>query len=144
MMKSADVLRKVEEYKNFLENTLKNDLAEVQKILNDKVEKHKEWEEVIEVTKTLSEFKEKDRDMTVRVGLGNGVNAIGEVTDYERTYICIGLGYMLEMDCEEAKKYAEIRMKSLKRDINHYRALAVNVKVNIKMVLLAISELQRL
>ncbi|XP_044270121.1 protein UXT-like [Tribolium madens] len=144
MINPEEMNKKIREYETFLEDTLKRDLAEVQKILKDKVKKYKEWEEVKQVTKTINEFKEKDRDMVVRVGLGCGVHVTGEVSDYERTFVNIGLGCLLEMDCDEADKYSDIRMRSLKKDIEHYRNLAVHVKVNIKMVLLAINELQSL
>nr|XP_008197055.2 PREDICTED: protein UXT isoform X1 [Tribolium castaneum] len=144
MMSPTEVSKKIKDYETFLEDTLKRDLADVQNILKDKVKKYKEWEEVQQVTKTINEFKEKDRDMVVRVGLGCGVHVSGEVSDYERTFVNIGLGCLLEMDCDEADKYSNIRMRSLKKDIDHYRSLAVHVKVNIKMVLLAISELQSL
>ncbi|RZC36772.1 Prefoldin domain containing protein [Asbolus verrucosus] len=144
MMNPEELNNKIKGYETFLEETLKKDLSDVQDILKEKIRKYKEWEEVKQITKTLNEFKEKDRDMPVRVGLGCGVHVNGEVIDYERTYISIGLGYLLEMDCDEANKYSNIRMRSLKRDIDHYRKLAVTVKVNIKMVLLAINELQSL
>ncbi|CAH1367476.1 unnamed protein product, partial [Tenebrio molitor] len=141
---TGELAKKIQEYEAFLEDTLKRDLAEVQNILKEKVKKHKEWEEVKQVVKTMNEFKEKDRDMVVRVGLDCGVHVTGEVTDFERSYVNVGLGYLLEMDCDEADKYSEIRMRGLKKDIEHYRKLAVHVKVNIKMVLLAINELQSL
>jgi prefoldin subunit 5 len=141
---TGELAKKIQEYEAFLEDTLKRDLAEVQNILKEKVKKHKEWEEVKQVVKTMNEFKEKDRDMVVRVGLDCGVHVTGEVTDFERSYVNVGLGYLLEMDCYEADKYSEIRMRGLKKDIEHYRKLAVHVKVNIKMVLLAINELQSL
>lgn len=143
-MSFEEVNNKVKQYETFIEETLKRDLKEVQDILDDKVEKYKDWEQVKEVTKTMKEFKAKDRDMNVRVELGCGVHVQGEVSDYERTYVNVGLGYLLEMDCDEADKYSDIRMRSLNRDIDHYRQLAVSIKVNIKMVLLAINELQSL
>ncbi|KAJ3663696.1 hypothetical protein Zmor_007927 [Zophobas morio] len=144
MMNPQEVGTKVREYHSFLEDTLKRDLADVQAKLEDKVKQYKEWEEVKQVTKALDEFKEKDCDMVVRMGLGCGVHVTGEVSDYERTYVDVGLGYFLEMDTKEADKYSDIRMRSLKKDIEHYRKLAVHIKVNIKMVLLAINELQSL
>lgn len=144
MLSPQELNKKIGEYETFLEETLKKDLADVQNILKDKVKKYKEWEEVKQVTKTINEFKEKDRDMVVRVGLGSGVHVTGEVSDFERTFVNVGLGCLLEMDCDEADKYSDIRMRSLKKDIDHYRNLAVHIKVNIKMVLLAINELQSL
>ncbi|XP_023016149.1 protein UXT homolog [Leptinotarsa decemlineata] len=141
-MHSADIQKKIEEYNNFIEVKLKNDLKDIEKLLDDKSVKLKDWQEVKQVLKTVREFREKDRDMSVRVDIGGGVLSTSEITDFERTYVSIGLGYMLEMDCDEADKYADIRLRLLTKEINHFRNLAVDVKVHIKLVLLAINELQ--
>ncbi|KAG5870920.1 hypothetical protein JTB14_004141 [Gonioctena quinquepunctata] len=116
-----EVKKKIEDYEHFIEDR---------------------WQEVKQVVKTVREFKEKDRDMLVRLDIGCGIMATGEITDFERTYVDIGLGYKLEMDCDEADKYSDIRLKLLTKEIEHFRNLAVDVKVHIKLVLLAINELQ--
>ncbi|CAG9856051.1 unnamed protein product [Phyllotreta striolata] len=141
-MNPEEVQEKIKQYENFIEDRLKNDLKEIELILKTKVEKHKDWEEVKEMTKLLRTFKEKNRDMAVKVDIGNGFMVQGEISDYERNYIQIGLGYMLEMDCDEADKYSDIRMKLLQKEIAHFRKLAVDIKVHIKLTLLAMSELQ--
>lgn len=143
-MNYEDTEKKIKEYEQFVENRLKEDLKDIEVILNDKVSKYKNWEDVKETVKTVKEFREKDSDMSVRLDIGNGIVLNGEITDFENTYICIGLDYILEMDCDEANKYSDIRLKLLKKEIEHFRKLAVDVKVHIKMVLLAISELQSL
>lgn len=142
MMSTEVVQQKIKEYEHFIEDRLKNDLKDIEFILNDKVTKYKEWEEVKQVVKTVKDFKSRNRDMSVRLDVGGGIMASGEITDYETTYVCIGLGYMLEMDCDEADKYSDIRLRLLKKEIDHFRKMAVDVKINIKMVLLAINELQ--
>ncbi|KAJ8915797.1 hypothetical protein NQ315_004609 [Exocentrus adspersus] len=140
-MNKKDVINKLREYEQFVEK-LKVDLKEIEGILKDKASKYKDWEDVKHVVRTVKEFKEKDVDMSVRLDIGDDVMVSGEISDYESTYVCIGLGYMLEMDCDEANKYSDIRLKLLKKEIDHYRELAVGVKVHIKMTLLAMHELQ--
>ncbi|CAH0546117.1 unnamed protein product [Brassicogethes aeneus] len=142
MMDPEVVNKKINEYEKYIEEKLKSDLKEIELKLSDKVKKYKDWEDVKEIAKTVKEFKEKDRDMLVRVDIGNNIQVTGEITDYERTYVKIGLGYLLEMECREADKYSDIRLRLLKKEIDHLRKLAVNVKVHIKLVLLAINELQ--
>lgn len=141
-MNYEEVEKKIKDYEQFIETKLKEDLKDIEVILNDKVSKYKHWEDVKKIVKTVKEFKEKDTDMSVRLDVGGGILLTGEITDFENTYICIGLNYMLEMDCEEANKYSDIRLKLLKKEIEHFRKLAVDVKVHIKMMLLAINELQ--
>lgn len=141
-MNVQEVQEKVKEYESFVENKLKNDLKEIETILKSKAEKHRDWEEVKETTKVIRSFKEKNRDMRLKVDVGQGIMVQGEVTDFEQNYIDIGLGYLLEMDCDEADRYADIRLKLLQKEITHYRKLAVNIKVHIKLTLLAMSELQ--
>lgn len=133
--------KKIKEYEHFIEVKLKGDLKEIEAALTLKSEKYKEWQEVKNVLKTVREFKEKDRDMNVKVNIGHDVLVLGEVDDYERTYIDVGLGCLLEMDCDEANKYSDIRMKLLEKEIDHFRKLAINVKVHIKLTLLGINEL---
>lgn len=141
-MNAAEISKKVDEYETYVETRLKKDLGDIETSLNEKLSQYRDWEDVKQVARTVTEFKAKDRDMLVRFEVGCGVHAQAEVTDYERGYVSIGLGYMLEMDCDEADRYADIRMRQLKREIDHFRKLAVDVKVHIKLVLLAISELQ--
>ncbi|CAG9816343.1 unnamed protein product [Phaedon cochleariae] len=128
-MDTEDISKKIKVYENFLQDRLKKDLKEIEKILDDKSTKYNEWEDVKQVVKTVCEFKEKDRDMKVMFDLGQGTMASGEISDYERTYINIGLGYMLEMDCKEADGYADIRLRLLKKEIDHFRKMAVDIKV---------------
>lgn len=142
-MNSNEIQEKVREYESFVEDILKNDLREIEKTLNEKVTQYKEWEEVKVMTDNVNEFKEKNRDMLVQLDIGRGIMVKGEICDYEQSYVNIGLGIILEMDCEEAVKYSDIRLRLLKKEITHFRKLAVDVKVHIKMVLLAINELQK-
>ncbi|XP_056631363.1 uncharacterized protein LOC130441624 [Diorhabda sublineata] len=141
-MDTQKVQQKINEYELFVEEKLKSDLKDIETILEDKSSKYKEWEEVQNVVKVIRNFKDKNRDMNVKVDIGKGLLAQGEITDFERSYINIGLGYMLEMDCDEADKYSTIRMNFLKKEISHFRKLAIDVKVHIKLTLLAINELQ--
>ncbi|KAJ8946032.1 hypothetical protein NQ318_023281 [Aromia moschata] len=107
MMNPVAVQKKIQEYDIFVEEKLKTDLKDIERILNNKVSKYKDWDDVKLV------FKEKDSDMILRADIGKGIMVSGEVTDFESVYVLIGLGYMLEMDCDEADKYSDIRMKSL-------------------------------
>lgn len=141
-MDNEIVGKKIKHYEHFIEKVLKKDLKDIQLELKKRSEKYQEWQNVKNVLKTVNEFKEKDRDMVLKINLNNDVMVTGEINDYEQTYINIGLGYLLEMDCEEANKYSDIRLKLLKKEIEHFRELAVNVKVHIKLTLLAINELQ--
>lgn len=141
-MNPKDIENKIKKYELFVEENLKKDLKDIEKILSDKSRKYEEWEDVKQVVKTLREFKEKDRDMKIRVDVGCETFVSGEVTDFDTTYIDIGKGYLLQMDCDEADKYSDIRMRLLKKEIDHFRKMVVDVKVHIKLVLLAINELQ--
>lgn len=142
-MRITETLEKIKEYEHFVENTLKNDLREIEKCVNEKVVQYKDWEEVKQMTDILKEFKQKDRDMLVKVDIGDGIMVNGEISDYEQTFVNVGLGIILELNCEETLKYSDIRLRLLKKEIDHLRKLAVDVKVHIKMTLLAINELQK-
>lgn len=140
---TMEIEKKLQEYEQFIEDKLKPDLRDIEACLLQKSDQAKEWTDLKNVLTVVKEFKEKDRDMQVQIDLGNSVSAFATLRDYESTYVDIGLGYLLEMNCEEADKYAGIRLKLVQKEISHLRQLAVNVKVHIKMVLLAIGELQK-
>lgn len=142
MMEKREVEEKVKEYETYIEDTLKRDLKSIETELNKQQELYKEWEEVKHVTKYWKRIKERDCDTNLLVDLGCGVSAHAEVTDFDKMYIDIGLGILLEMDDVEASKYADIRLNFIKKQVAHLRKLAVNVKVHIKLILLAIYELQ--
>ncbi|KAK9747509.1 Prefoldin subunit [Popillia japonica] len=130
---------KIKEYENFLEDVLKKDLREIDIKLNQSVEKYEEWENLqntIRIWQTLNE-----KDLKMLVPLGNNINVNATAEDYDKLLVDIGVGCLLEMSFEEALKYSNIRMKVVKKDIDHYRQLAVHVKVKMKLVLLGINEL---
>ncbi|CAG9765413.1 unnamed protein product [Ceutorhynchus assimilis] len=137
-----EIQKKLQEYNQFVEGKLKPDLRDIESVLTEKSSQTKEWTDLKNTLKVLKEFKEKDRDMNILLDLENNVTAFAKICDYETTYVDIGLDYKLEMNCEEADKYADIRLRLLQKEINHLRELAVKVKVHIKMVLLAMGELQ--
>lgn len=142
MMKPNEVEAKIKEYETYVEDTLKRDLKCIQEELAKQDEVHKEWEDVKNTTKHWKRIKQRDCDTDLQIDLGCGVSAFAEVTELDKMYIDIGLGILLEMDHEEANKYADIRLRYISKQIAHLRKLAVNVKVHIKLILLAIYELQ--
>lgn len=141
-MKSSEVEEKVKEYENYMDNTLKRDLKCIEEELNKQMEVYKEWEDVKSTTKNWKRIKDRDCDTNLQVDLGCGISAFAEVTEFDKMYIDIGLGILLEMDHIEAGKYSDIRLKYITKQVAHLRKLAVNVKVHIKLILLAIYELQ--
>lgn len=142
MMKTSEVQDKVKEYETYINDTLKRDLQCIEGELNKQLEVYKEWEDVKHTTTKWKRIKDRDCDTNLQIDLGCGVSAFAEVTEFEHVYIDVGLGILLEMDHIEAGKYADIRLKYITKQVAHLRKLAVNVKVHIKLILLAIYELQ--
>lgn len=130
---------KIKEYENFLEETLKRDLKEIEQKLQQSVEKYEEWESLQNTIHVWQKLEDKDLKMLVPLGSNVNVNAVS--TDYNKIFVDIGVGCILEMDFDETLKYSDIRKKVLRKEINHYRELAVQIKVKIKLVLLGINEL---
>ncbi|XP_060520695.1 uncharacterized protein LOC132698555 [Cylas formicarius] len=141
-MNESEIREKINDYEKFVQEKLKKDLKDIEALLLNKSQEHKDWKEAQIVARNLQEFKDKDRDMNVMFDMGHNIMCSGEISNCETIYVDIGLNNLLEMNCEELDKYADIRLKLLSKEIEHFRKLAVNVKVHIKMVLLAINELQ--
>lgn len=141
---TKEIQKKVQNYENYIEERLKTDLKSIEEVLQQKNDKYQEWQDIKNVARHWNYLREKDRDVDLQIDIGDGVNVFGEVTEFDTLFVDIGAGILLEMDCVEAEKYANIRMNVLRKEIAHLRKLAVNVKVHIKLVLLAIYELQKL
>ena len=134
----SEIESKVKQYENFI-SVLKEDLKDVEKQLDNAMKKYNEWDELYRSMKVWRTLKGRDVDMLVPLGFDVNVNATADVDD--RILVDIGLGCLLEMNYDEAEKYSTIRMRASQREIDHFRNLAVKVKVNIKLTLLAINEL---
>lgn len=141
-MSSTEIEAKIKNYENYVEDRLKYDLKCIEDLLSKKTERYQEWQDVKNTVKHWKYLREKDRDAELQIEVGDGVGAFAEVTEFNALLIDLGAGVLLEMDCEEADKYADIRLNVLKKEIAHLRQMAVNVKVHIKLVLLAVYELQ--
>lgn len=142
-LSALEIQSKLKTYEDYIENRLKPDLKAIEEALTQKTEKHQEWQDLKNLTKHWKFLRNKDRDIDLQFEIGNGVNAFAEITELDRLFIDVGAGIVLEMDCDEAEKYAQIRMNVLRKEIAHLRKLAVNVKVHIKLVLLVVYELQK-
>lgn len=142
-MSRSEIELKIKTYEDYLEDRLKSDLKCIENHLKQKSETYQEWQEIKSVGKYWKHLRKKNCDANVQVEVGNGVNVFAKVTEFDRLLVDIGAGILLEMDCEEACKYATIRMNVLRKEITHLRQMAVNVKVHIKLVLLAMYELQK-
>lgn len=142
-LSALEIQSKVKTYEDYIEDRLKPDLKAIEESLTQKSEKYQEWQVVKNLTKHWKFLRDKDRDIDLQFEIGSGVNAFAEVTELDRLFIDVGAGIVLEMDCDEAEKYAQIRMNVLRKEIAHLRKLAVSVKVHIKLVLLAVYELQK-
>lgn len=142
-MTRSEIELKLKTYEDYLEDRLKYDLKCIEDHLRQKSEIYQEWLEIKNVGKYWKYLQKKNCDANVQVEIGNGVNTFAKVKEFDRLLVDIGAGVLLEMDCEEACKYATIRMNVLRKEITHLRRMAVNVKVHIKLVLLAMYELQK-
>lgn len=139
-MNESEKKLKIDEYQKFIDETLKVDLKEIETNLRKKFDKFKEWEELKDIVRMLKMKQDQDVNLQVPIGCNVYVNAETETND--TVLVDVGLGCLLEMNYIETDKYCNIRMGLLKKEIEHYRSFAVNVKVKIKLTLLAINELK--
>ncbi|XP_018331170.1 protein UXT homolog [Agrilus planipennis] len=132
---------KIEEYENFIEKKLKRDLAEIEEILEKKYENYSHWADLKSLIQGLKLQQNEEKEYDIAVDMGCSVFAHGRIEEENVVFVNIGCECYLPMDYNEASKYADIRIKVIEREMEHYRKLAVQVKMNIKLFLLAIEEL---
>lgn len=141
-MSHLEIQSKLQVYEDYVENQLKPDLKCIEELLKEKFDAFQEWDDLKNVVKHWKYLRAKNRDTDLQIEIGSNVYGFAEVTEFDKLLVDVGANVLLEMDCEEAHKYADIRMNVLKKEIAHLRKMAVNVKVHIKLVLLALYELR--
>lgn len=147
MPKKSEIQSKIETYNDFIEDKLKEDLKHTQIALEKLHEEKQNWMDAKLNFKMLRTFKEKcpQQDLCMDIPLaewGNkSITASTIITDVEKVHVDIGCGVRLTMELDHADKYADIRLKLIEKQIEHYMDMAVQIKVHIKVTLLAVNEL---
>ncbi|KAF5272621.1 hypothetical protein FQR65_LT04862 [Abscondita terminalis] len=137
--RNGNLTEKLTTYEDFIENQLKKDLRDLEQLLNTKTENYKLWQELKNFVQHVNELKDEEFNTKFEFGLGIFLGA--RIENCETVIVNIGCDCYLEMYFEEAVKYADIRMRHMKKEIDFLRQQAAHVKAHIKLVLLAINEL---
>lgn len=142
-MEKTTAEEKVETYGAFIETKLKKDLLEVNKCLNKKAEDHKHWTQLKNIIGQLRKCKPNCDQVLTKVHFGLDIYMTAELEEDDRILVNIGCDCVMEMSYDEAEKYADIRLKLLRKEIDHWRKQACAIKAHIKLVLLAIHEIKK-
>lgn len=134
---------KVETYRAFIERKLKKDLLEVNEFLDKKVEDHKRWTQLKHIIGQLRKCKPNCDEVLTKVHFGLDIYMTAVLEEDDRILVNVGCDCVMEMSYDEAEKYADIRLKLLRKEIDHWRKQACAIKAHIKVVLLAIHEIKK-
>ncbi|KAK4872964.1 hypothetical protein RN001_014993 [Aquatica leii] len=116
------IIEKISSYENFIEDKLKKDLRDLEELLSKKNEQHKLWQDLKNFIQHVNEFKNEELNTTFELGLGIFLGA--KIENAETVIVNIGCDCYLDMYFDEAVKYADIRMKYLKKEIDFLRQQA--------------------
>lgn len=134
--------QKILKFENFINETLKGDLAAYEKKLDTKTSDVAEFIQLRTMINTLKSMKADEKGFKTKLDLGNSIFVQAKVDDASTILLNAGLGHFVELSLEEALHIIDIRIKLLEKQIEHLRKQIAQTKAHIKLTLLALQELQ--
>ncbi|MED6106770.1 hypothetical protein PIB30_007430 [Stylosanthes scabra] len=133
---------KVQRYEEFVDRRLKPDLQHA----IDERDKIFEQQKIFTDLRRNIENLEKNSITSLRtlVNLGSEVYLQAEVTNTQRIFVDVGLGFHVEFTWSEALNYIQKREERIAKKIDEYNQLIASIKAQIKLVLEGIRELLQL
>ncbi|KAK1132527.1 hypothetical protein K0M31_013910 [Melipona bicolor] len=139
---NPDIQRKILEFETFVNDVLKEDLAQLEQKLNVK---NADIAEFLELKATITTFKNNGLDKNgfkTQVDIGQNFFIEAQVSDASTILLDIGLGHYLELSIDDAVAVINVRVKLLEQQIKHFRKEIARTNAHIKLILLGIRELQ--
>ncbi|KAJ8665336.1 hypothetical protein QAD02_006998 [Eretmocerus hayati] len=137
-----NIQRKVFQFETFINDVLKQDLAELEKKLD---EKNSEVAEFLQLKSVINTFKDigADKDgFKTKVDIGNNFFVQAKVDDASHILLDVGLGHFVEFTLDEALSVIDVRVKLFERQISNLRKEIARTNAHIKLILIGIRDLQ--
>lgn len=141
-MANKNLQEKVVKYETFLNDQLRPDLKA---ILEERDKIYEENSEYLSLKNAVEAIKASDilsNKLKTKVDIGCNFYAKATVSNPERVFVEIGLGFFLEMSHDECLKFIDKKTKLLDKKAEMLTEQAIKTKANIKLVLHGLRELQ--
>jgi prefoldin subunit 5 len=153
---ASSVLAKVNEYEQFIELTLKRDLAVCMNAQEKVQQMHTNYSQLRQSLLAMQSQQEAERaangggaavpvsELHSMVNLGSEFYMHTVVPDPTRVFIDVGLGFHVELSLAEALAWIDLKLPALDKKVAAARGKSAMVQSKIKLVLEGISELMQL
>ncbi|XP_058791642.1 protein UXT homolog [Phymastichus coffea] len=137
-----DIQEKIGQFEIFINDVLKEDLAQLEKKLD---EKNSEIAEFLQLKSVITTFKNigADKDgYKTKVDMGNNIFVQAHVEDASHILLDVGLGHFVEFTLDEALSVIDVRIKLFEKQVENLRKEIAKTNAHIKLLLIGIRDLQ--
>ncbi|XP_011496738.1 PREDICTED: protein UXT homolog [Ceratosolen solmsi marchali] len=140
----SNIQKKVLQFESFINDVLKQDLAVLEKKLDEINSEIAEFLQLKSVINTIKNIGNKANGFKTKVDMGNNFFIQAEVENASHILLDIGLGYFVEFTLDEALVVIDIRIKLFERQVINLRKEIARTNAHIKVILIGIRDLQGL
>ena len=141
-MSNINIDETLQKYEAFINDVLKEDIRK----LSSRLEQiNAEITDLIQQKHTLKVITDKEihpNGFKAQVNIGCNFFMEAAVRDTSKLLMNVGLNHHLEFTVEEANKYLDVRIKAFEDMAGEVQKKAAEAKAHIKVVLIAIGDLQ--
>ncbi|XP_011878204.1 PREDICTED: protein UXT homolog isoform X2 [Vollenhovia emeryi] len=138
------IKQKIQQFETFVNNVLKADLAKLAEKLDAR---NTDVAEFLQLKLMITTFQNTNVEKTgfkTKVDIGNNFFIQAHVPDASQILLDVGLGHYVEFTLDEALVVINVRIKLLEQQIANLRKAIARTNAHIKILLIAISDLQGL
>ena len=141
-MDVEDLPKKILRFEEFLNEQLRSDLHKVlcqRERINVEIAEYNQLKSTVDL---LCSEKRAVKPLKTMVDLGCNFYAHAKVEDCSKIFVCVGLGFYLEMELDEASVFIEKKVTHLLGKAEHLSEQAAQINGRIKVVMETLRELQ--
>lgn len=139
---NPDIEQKIFKFETFVNDVLKEDLAQLEQKLDVKNTDVAEFLQLKSMITTIQNNNLDKSGFKTQVDIGQNFFIEAHIPDASTILLDIGLGHYMEFSLNDALAVINVRIKLLEQQIAHYRKEIANINAHIKLILLGIRELQ--
>ncbi|XP_053985505.1 protein UXT homolog [Hylaeus volcanicus] len=135
---NPDQQQKILKIETFINDVLKEDLAKLEKKLDDKNADIAEFIQLKSIIETLQSNEFDKNGFKTQVDIGQNFFIEAQVPDASTILLDVGLGHYVEFLLNDAITIINVRIKLLEQQIVHFRKQIAMTNSHIKLLLLTI------
>ncbi|CAK9807687.1 Protein UXT homolog [Anthophora plagiata] len=139
---NPDIQQKILKFETFVNDVLKEDLAQLEQKLNAKNADLAEFFQLKSMITTLQSNGFDKSGFKTQVDIGQNFFIEAHIPDASTILLDVGLGHYVEFSLNDALVIINVRIKLLEQQIANLRKEIAKTNAHIKLILLGIRELQ--